>query len=107
MGDVYALVIKATTKFPQSRLVLSGVFMRRDMSWRWIGALNSRYDWITKTLGITFLDLLGRIRFQWTTGFRVGGQLSEEVKSNVRSIAMKCTRSSTIPPVRKWYLGEH
>jgi hypothetical protein len=44
MGDVYALVNKAKTKFPISRLVLSGVIMHRDMSWRLISALNHRYD---------------------------------------------------------------
>jgi hypothetical protein len=26
------------------------------MSWRWIGALNSRYDWVAKTMGVTFVD---------------------------------------------------
>jgi hypothetical protein len=26
------------------------------VSWRRIGALNGRYDWIEKTLGITFVD---------------------------------------------------
>jgi hypothetical protein len=56
MGDVYALVNKAKTKFPQSRLVLSDVLRRRDVSWRWIGALIGRYDWITNTLGTTFVD---------------------------------------------------
>jgi hypothetical protein len=34
MGDVYALVNKAKYKFPQSKLVLSGVLQRRDVSWR-------------------------------------------------------------------------
>jgi hypothetical protein len=53
---VYALVNKAKTKFSQSRLVLSGVLRPRDVSWRWIGALNGRYDWIAKTLGITSVD---------------------------------------------------
>jgi hypothetical protein len=56
MGDVYALVNKATTKFPQSRLVLSGVLRQRDVSWWRIRALNDRYDWIAKTLGVTFVD---------------------------------------------------
>jgi hypothetical protein len=56
MGDVYALVNKAKTKFPQSRLVLSGVLRRRDVSWRRIGALNGRYDWIAKILGTIFVD---------------------------------------------------
>jgi hypothetical protein len=56
MGDMYALVNKAKTKFPQSRLVLSGVFSRRDVTWRRIGALDGRYDWRAETLGITFVD---------------------------------------------------
>jgi hypothetical protein len=56
-GDVYALVYKAKNKFPQSRLGLGGILRRRHVSWRWIGALNSRYNWIAKTLGITFVDL--------------------------------------------------
>jgi hypothetical protein len=55
IGDVYALVNKAKTKFPQSRLILGGVLRRRDMSWRLIGALSCRYDWIAKTSGITFV----------------------------------------------------
>jgi hypothetical protein len=56
MGDMYALVYKAETKFSKSRLVLSGVLRRRDVSWRRIGAPNGRYDWIVKTLGVTFVD---------------------------------------------------
>jgi hypothetical protein len=56
MGDVYALVNKAKTKFPQSRLVLSGVLRCRDVSWPRIGALNDRYDWIAKTMGVIFVD---------------------------------------------------
>jgi hypothetical protein len=56
MGDMYALVNKTKTKFPKSRLVLSGVFRRRGVAWRQIGASNGRYDWIAKTLGITFVD---------------------------------------------------
>jgi hypothetical protein len=56
MGDMYALVKKAKTKFPKTRLVLSGVLRRRDVSWKRIGALNGRYDWIAKTLGITSVD---------------------------------------------------
>jgi hypothetical protein len=56
MGDMYALVNKAKTKSPKSRLVLSGILRRRDVSRRRIGALNGRYDWIVKTLGVTFVD---------------------------------------------------
>jgi hypothetical protein len=42
MGDVHAVVNKAKTKFPQSKLVLSGVLRGRDLSWRRIGALIDR-----------------------------------------------------------------
>ncbi|PNF36340.1 hypothetical protein B7P43_G00510 [Cryptotermes secundus] len=56
MGDVYALVKKAKTKFPQATLVLSGVLRLRDVSWRRIGALNDRYDWVARSLGVTFVD---------------------------------------------------
>jgi hypothetical protein len=37
------------TKFPQSRLILNGVIRLRDLSWRYIGALN--------TFGVTFVYL--------------------------------------------------
>jgi lysophospholipase L1-like esterase len=56
MGDVYSLVNKAKSKFPQVRLVLSGVVRRKDVSWRRVGAVNDRYDWIAKTLGVKFVD---------------------------------------------------
>jgi hypothetical protein len=57
MGDVYTLMNKAKAKLAQSKLVLTGVLRRRDVSWRRIGALNSRCDWIAKTLGVTFVEL--------------------------------------------------
>ena len=56
MGEVYSLVHKAKVKFPNSKIVLSGVLRQADVSWRCIGALNDRYDWILRTLGVTFLD---------------------------------------------------
>ena len=56
MGEVYSLVNTANVKFPQSKIVQSGVLRRTDVAWRRIGALNDRYDWIAKTLGITFVD---------------------------------------------------
>jgi hypothetical protein len=43
VDDVYALVKKANTKFPQASLVLNGVIRRRNVSWRCMGALNDRY----------------------------------------------------------------
>lgn len=56
MGDVYELVTTAKKKFPNCRLVLSGVLRRRDVSWRRIGALNNRLDWVANALGLTFVD---------------------------------------------------
>ena len=56
MGEVYALVATAKSRFPNCRLVLSGVLRRRNTSWRRIGALNERLDWVANTLGVTFVD---------------------------------------------------
>jgi hypothetical protein len=51
MGDVYALVNKARTKFPQGRITLSGVRRRRDVSWRRIGAFKMKLDSIPTEFG--------------------------------------------------------
>ncbi len=56
MGEVYSLVHKAKTKFPKYKFVLSGVLRRAGVSWRRIGALNDRYAWISRILGVTFVD---------------------------------------------------
>jgi hypothetical protein len=57
MGEVYSLVNMTKVKIPQSKIVLSGVLKWTDVAWRRIGALNDRYDWIAKILGVTFVDL--------------------------------------------------
>jgi hypothetical protein len=44
MGDVYDLVNTAKTKFSASRVVLSGVLRRKDVSWRRVGAVNDRLE---------------------------------------------------------------
>jgi hypothetical protein len=44
--EVYALVFTGKKYLPNCRLVLSGVLRPRDGSWRRIGALNDRYDWV-------------------------------------------------------------
>jgi len=56
MVEVYALVSTAKKKLPNCRLVLSGVLRRGDLSWRRIGGLNDRFDWVTNALGLTFFD---------------------------------------------------
>ena len=56
MGEVYALVAAAKNKLPNRRLLLSGVLRRRDVSWKRIGTLNDRYDWIANAFGLTFVD---------------------------------------------------
>jgi hypothetical protein len=54
--ELYALVAKAKSKFLHSRLLLSGILRRRGVTWRHIGAVNDRYDWQAKTLGVYFVD---------------------------------------------------
>ena len=44
MGEVYALVAKAKSRFPNWRLVLSGVLRCRNTPWRRVGALNEKLD---------------------------------------------------------------
>jgi hypothetical protein len=43
-------------QFSTSRLVLSGVLRRRDVSWQRIEAENSRYKMIAQSLVVTFVD---------------------------------------------------
>lgn len=56
MGDIYDLINTAKAKFSSSRVILSGVLRRRDVSWRRIGAVNDRLEWVANTLGVTFVD---------------------------------------------------
>jgi len=49
MGDMYDLINTAKSKF-SSKVILSGV-LRRDVSWRRIGAVNDRLGWVENTLG--------------------------------------------------------
>jgi hypothetical protein len=56
MGEAYSLVNTAEVKFPQSKIALCGVLRRTDVAWRRIEALNDRYDWIAKKLGVTFVN---------------------------------------------------
>jgi hypothetical protein len=55
-GEVYSLVNEAKAKFPQSKIVLSGVMRRTDVSWRRSDMLNGRYNSIAKTFRVTFID---------------------------------------------------
>jgi len=50
MGDVYDHVHMAKTKFSTSKVALSSVLWRQDVSWWCVGAINSRYDWVAKTI---------------------------------------------------------
>jgi len=42
MGDIYDPINTAKSKFSSSRVILSGVLRRKDVSWRRIGAANDR-----------------------------------------------------------------
>ena len=53
---VCALVSTAKKKLPNCRLVLSGMLRSRNESWRRIGALNGRFDWVAKALELSFVD---------------------------------------------------
>jgi hypothetical protein len=54
-GKVYALVSTGKKNLPICTLVLSGALRRKVVSWRRIGALNDRYDWVASTLGLPSL----------------------------------------------------
>jgi len=56
MGDIYNLINMAKSKFSSSRVILSGVLRRKDVSWQCIGAANDRLGWVANTLGVTFVD---------------------------------------------------
>jgi len=56
MGDIYDLINTAKSKFSSSRVILSDVLRRKDVSWWRIGAANDRLGWVANTLGVTFLD---------------------------------------------------
>jgi len=56
MGNAYDLIITANSQFAASRIVLSGVLRRRDVSWQRIGATNDRLEWVASTLRVTFVD---------------------------------------------------
>ena len=56
MGDIYELINTAKPKFSSSRVILSGVLRRRDVSWCRIGTVNDRLEWVTNSPGVTFVD---------------------------------------------------
>ena len=56
IGEVYALWSRAKKKLPNCRPVLSAVLRRRDVSWRRIGALNDKFDWVANAFELTFVD---------------------------------------------------
>ena len=62
MGEVHDLVNTAKSKFPGSRLVLSGVLRSKGVTWRRVGAANDRLEWVARKLGATFVDSNSWIR---------------------------------------------
>ena len=56
MGEVYDLVNTAKAKFPNSRLVLSGMLRCRGVNWQRVGVMNDRLDWVARNLGAAFVD---------------------------------------------------
>jgi hypothetical protein len=56
MGEVYDFVNTAKAKFPDSRLVLSGVLRSKGVKCRRVGAANDRLEWVARNLGATFVE---------------------------------------------------
>ena len=56
MEDIYDLINTVKSTFASSRVILSGVLRRSDVSWRRIGAANDRLEWAARTLGVMFVD---------------------------------------------------
>ena len=51
MGETYDLVNMAKTKFPNSRLVLSGMLRCGGVNWQRVRAMNDRLEWVVRNLG--------------------------------------------------------
>jgi lysophospholipase L1-like esterase len=56
MGEVYDLMNTVKAMFPGFRLVLSGVLRSKGVSWRRVGAISHRLEWVAGNLGVTFVD---------------------------------------------------
>ena len=46
----------AKTKFPGSKLMLSGVLRSKGVTRRRVGAANDRLEWVARSLGAIFVD---------------------------------------------------
>ena len=53
-GHMYDLATAATTTFPKARIVIIGIFRRRDVPWWRIGSINATFHWVTYTALVTF-----------------------------------------------------
>jgi len=62
MGEVYHLVNTGKTKFPGSRQVPSGFLRSGGVILRCAGTANNRLEWVARSLGATFLDMISWIR---------------------------------------------
>lgn len=56
MGDMKQLIMKAKDKFAGARIGISSVLYRRDMDYRYVGAVNSCLEWMCKDLNLLYLD---------------------------------------------------
>jgi len=78
---VYDLLITAKTKFPGSRLVLSGVLRRKGVTWQRVGAANDRLEWVARSLGATFVTRT--VGFEIWTSVGVDFTLTELERENM------------------------
>jgi hypothetical protein len=61
MGELYDLKNAVKANFSDSKLELSGVLRSKGMSWRRVGAISHRLEWVAGNLGATFVDPNGWI----------------------------------------------
>jgi hypothetical protein len=55
MGEICDLMNTVKAKFPDSRLVLSGVLRSKGVSCLRVGAINDRLEWVAGNLEATFV----------------------------------------------------
>jgi hypothetical protein len=98
MGEVYDLVTTAKAKFPDSRLVLSGVLRCKGVTWRRVGAANDRFDWVARNLGATFVDPNSWIKdgdFS-RDGLHLNRDGARQLGDLLQSLRNKCNRTARL-----------
>ena len=99
MGDIYELGVAAKTRFPSSRIVLSGVIRRRDVWSRKVARINRDMDFVAKALGFMFVDPNGWIS-ESSLG-RDGVHLNRRGVAELSGLYTRVAEFCTRPPVAR------